>query len=53
MFDKLIKNNYFDDKIDIISLTEDVNWNFGCLFKYKEGKICCQNLKMSVSGFKY
>jgi hypothetical protein len=25
MFDKLIKNNYFDDKIDIISLTEDVN----------------------------
>lgn len=53
MFEKLIKNNYFDNKTEIISLTQDVNWNFSCLFKYKEGKICCQKVKMSVSGFKY
>lgn len=53
MFEKLIKNNYFDSKIQIMSFTQDVNWNFSCLFKYKEGKVCCEKVKMSVSSFKY
>ena len=53
IFSKLIKNNYFDSKIDIISLRQDINGTFSCLFKYKEGKICCQKIKMAVSDFKY
>lgn len=53
MFENLIENNYFDSKIEIISFTQTVNWKFSCLFKYKEGKICCEKVKMIVSGFKY
>jgi (p)ppGpp synthase/HD superfamily hydrolase len=53
MFEKLIENNYFDNKTEIISLTQDEKWSFACLFKYRQWKVCDDEIKMSVSGFKY
>ncbi|MCK9467258.1 MAG: HD domain-containing protein [Candidatus Absconditabacterales bacterium] len=51
MFEKLIENNYFDNKVEILSITEDIYGNFNCLFRYEKGKICCQDVKMKVSNF--
>ncbi len=53
MFERLIENNYFDSKTEIISLTQDDRWNFTCLFKYIEWKVSPDDIEVSVSGFKY
>lgn len=53
MFENLSKNEAFDNNIEIISLRQDVDWNFSCLFKYKEWQVFWDDLKMKISGFKY
>ncbi len=53
LFEKLIKNKSFDEKIEIISLMEDTEWIFSCLFKYKKWQIFDDDIKMKVSSFKY
>lgn len=53
MFEDLIKNDSFDNKIEIISLKQDVDWNFSCLFKYKGWQVFSDHFKVRISSFKY
>jgi len=53
IFENLIKNESFDKKIEIISLKQDVDSNFTCLFKYKGWQVFGDHFKVKVSSFKY
>lgn len=53
MFENLVKNNYFDNLVEIISLTQNAEGGFACLFRYKWWKICNQKIQVSVSNFNY
>ncbi len=49
----LMTHECFDDKIDVISIKQDSLDNFSCLFKYKEGQVFDNDIKMKISSFKY
>lgn len=53
MFEELIKNENFDESIDLISMRQNVDWKFSCLFKYKKWKVFDKNIKVKISSFKY
>ena len=51
MLEELINIKSFDEKIEIISLSEDWAGNFSCLFKYKGGQVFDDNFKLKISSF--
>lgn len=53
MFKKLINNNYFDKRTEILSMKEDAVGNFSCFFKYEKWKVYEDEIKVKVSSFKY
>lgn len=39
VFEKLIQTKWFDEKIEVINIEQDISWNFCAIFKYKEWNI--------------
>ena len=51
MFNNLLSVSDLEDSIDIISMEEDLDHNFKCLFKYKKWKVVDWNFEVKVSSF--
>ena len=39
VFEKLIDTKNFDEKIQVISINQNMNWGFCAMIKYKEGNV--------------
>lgn len=48
VFEKLVEAEHFDDKINVISIDQDTNWNFCAVIKYRQWNVF-GNLKTKMT----